>query len=275
MSAIGRYLSYYKKAVTAYQIHSPAVYNFITEVMDQGRSYYKFGEIEFLREQYLRSKDSIPFVELGAGSKKLSGNTRPIAQIAKTSLSPIKTCRILFNAVKYYQCKNILELGSSLGISTAYLASVDSEYKVVSLEGNPSSADIARHNANQLQLKNIEIITGSFEDTLMPTLTKMQKVDLAYLDGNHSYDATIDYFDKILPYIHENSVIVLDDIYWSDGMLKAWKKLQSHSSITYSIDIYSSGFLFFNKDMKTKQHFTLIENWKKIWQIGLFSKIKK
>lgn len=272
MSAIGRYLSYYTKAVTAYQVHSPAVYNFITEVMDQERSYYKFGEIEHLRELYLKSKDSISFIELGAGSKKLSGNTRPIAQIAKTSLSPIKTCRILFNAVKFYDCQNILELGSSLGISTAYLAAVDTDNTVISLEGNPASADIARHNATQLALHNIEVITGSFEETLIPTLKRMKKVDLAYLDGNHSYEATIEYFEKILPFLHEKSVIVLDDIYWSDGMLNAWKQLQEHPSITHSIDIYSSGFLFFNKNMKAKQHFTLIDNWKKIWQVGLFSK---
>lgn len=275
MSAIGRYLSYYSNAVTAYQVHSPAIYNFITEVMDQERAYYKYGEIEYLRELYLKSEDSIPFIELGAGSKKLSGTTRPIAQIAKTSLSPVKTCRILFNTVKFYNCKNILELGSSLGISTAYLASVDDDTKVISLEGNPASADIARHNAAQLELSNIEIITGSFEETLMPTLDRMKQVDLAYLDGNHSYDATIEYFKKILPYLNENSVIVLDDIYWSDGMLNAWKQLIQHPSVTYSIDIYSSGFLFFTKSMKSKQHFALIENWKKIWQVGLFSKIKK
>ena len=275
MSALGRYLSYYSNAVTAYQVHSPAIYNFITEVMDQERAYYKYGEIEYLRELYLKSEDSIPFIELGAGSKKLSGTTRPIAQIAKTSLSPVKTCRILFNTVKFYNCKNILELGSSLGISTAYLASVDDDTKVISLEGNPASADIARHNAAQLELSNIEIITGSFEETLMPTLDRMKQVDLAYLDGNHSYDATIKYFDKILPYLNENSVIVLDDIYWSDGMLNAWKQLIQHPSVTYSIDIYSSGFLFFTKSMKSKQHFVLIENWKKIWQVGLFSKIKK
>ena len=274
MSAIGRYLSYYSKAITAYQVHSPAIYDFITEVMDQERSYYKYGEIEHLRKLYLHSNDSIPFIELGAGSKKLSGNTRPIAQIAKTSLSPEKTCRILFNTVKFYNCKNILELGSSLGISTAYLASVDDDTNVISLEGNPASADIARYNAKQLGLSNIEIITGSFEETLMPTLFKIKQVDLAYLDGNHSYDATIEYFDKILPYLNESSVVVLDDIYWSDGMLDAWKELMQHPSVTYSIDIYSSGFLFFKKDMKSKQHFALIENKKKPWQIGLFSKVK-
>ncbi|MBT3544354.1 MAG: class I SAM-dependent methyltransferase [Saprospiraceae bacterium] len=275
MSALGRYLSYYSKAVNAYQVHSPAIYNFITKVLDQEKAYYKYEEIEHLRELYLKSKDSIPFIELGAGSKKLSGNTRRIAQIAKTSLSPVKTCRILFNAVKCYNCKNVLELGSSLGISTAYLAAVNNDTKVISLEGNPASADIARHNAKQLELPNIEIVTGIFEETLTPTLGRMKQVDLAYLDGNHSYDATIEYFDKILPYLNENSVIVLDDIYWSDGMLNAWKQLIQHTAVTYSIDIYSSGFLFFNKSMKSKQHFALIENWKKIWQVGLFSKIKK
>jgi len=274
MSAVSRYLSYYFKAITTYQVHSPAVYHFIKEVMDQEREYYKFGEIEHLRKLYLQSEDSIPFIELGAGSKKLSGDTRPLAQIAKTSLSPAKTCRILFNAVKFYKCKNILELGSSLGISTAYLASVDDNTNVISLEGNPASANVARHNAKQLELDNIEIITGSFEEILIPALKKIKEVDLAYLDGNHSYDATVEYFNKLLPYLNEKSVIILDDIYWSDEMLDAWKKLQQHPTVTYSIDIYSSGFLFFSKEMKEKQHFTLIENKKKPWQIGLFSKIK-
>lgn len=271
---IGRTFSFYRKAVTVYQVHSPSVYDFITEVMDQDRHYYIYDQIEHLRSLYLASDESIEFIDLGAGSRKLDGQTRKISHIAKYSLSPQKTCKILFNAIKHYKCERILELGTSLGISTCYMASVSSKNHLVAIEGNPACAAITQHNLNQLKLDNAEVIVGNFDDHLSTALDRLTRVDLAYLDGNHSYEATIVYFEKIQPYLHENSVLVLDDIYWSDGMLRAWNEIKDHPQVTYSIDIYSSGFLFFTKNMKQKQHFTLVEPWKKIWQIGLFSKIK-
>lgn len=275
MSAISRALSFYFKAVTVYQVHSPTVYNFITEVMDMERSYYIFDQIEYLRNLYLKSDESIEFIELGAGSKKLEGNIRKVSQIAKYSLSPVKTCRMLFNTIKNYGSKNILELGSSLGISTAYISAVHSTNHVISIEGNPACAAITQHNLEQLKLYNTDIVTGSFEDHLPTAIDQLKSVDLAYLDGNHSYEATIGYFDMILPSLHSDSIIVLDDIYWSDGMLKAWEELKNHPKVTYSIDVYSLGYLFFNSQMKSKQHFAIVPPWMKIWQIGLFSKITK
>ncbi len=275
MSILSRTFGFYRKAVTVYQVHSPAAYHFIDKVLDTGKTYYIFSTIEYIREQLLQSKERISFIELGAGSKKINGQSRNIKEIAKYSLSPVKTCRILYNTIDYYNCKNILELGSSLGISTCYISAVSQKNRVISLEGNPACADIARKNLAQLNLDHTEVRTGSFEDMLVPALNDMGKVDLVYMDGNHSYDATMSYFKTILPYLHKGSIIVLDDIYWSDGMLRAWNEIQAHTSVTFSIDIYHLGFVYFSTEMKEKQHFSIVPSWMKIWQVGLFSKIVK
>lgn len=117
-------------------------------------------------------------------------------------------------------------------------------------------ADEARKNFNQLNRININLILGTFEEKLLPTLNEIKQVDFLYLDGNHRLKPTLEYFNTSLPFLDENSIVVLDDIYWSSEMKQAWTEIKMHPSVTLSIDLFRMGLLFFRKD-RHKEHFRL------------------
>jgi predicted O-methyltransferase YrrM len=98
----------------------------------------------------------------------------------------------------------------------------------------------------------------------------LECVDMAYIDGNHSYEATMRYYHWIKQKCNHNSIIVLDDIYWSDGMKKAWSEIKEDEAVTYTIDTFDLGYVFFDNIMP-KQHFKITEFWKKPFRIGLWA----
>jgi predicted O-methyltransferase YrrM len=159
--------------------------------------------------------------------------------------------------MKYYETKTIVELGTSFGITTSYLASANADSKVFTFEGAKNIAIIAGQNFRDLDLKNIELIEGSFEKTLPSMNDKIENVDLLFVDGNHRKDPTLEYFIFFLSKATNNSIFIFDDIHWSKEMEEGWKRIQEHDSVTLTIDLFFIGIVFFNKDFKVKQHFTI------------------
>jgi predicted O-methyltransferase YrrM len=163
----------------------------------------------------------------------------------------------MFRLVEHLGFENILELGTSLGISTLYLASANKTAEVYTLEGDTGSYSMATHIFHKLKMKNIKAKLGVFQETLAPTLREMKKVDLAFIDGHHDESATLNYFETIKPYCGESSAIIIDDIYWSAGMQNAWKKIQNMTEVTLTIDLFFCGIVFFRKEQKEKEHFKI------------------
>lgn len=266
---IRHFLKYYSSAITKYRVHSPFVFSLLTEVIEDNRYYYAFDHLKTLRARLLQKNESVEVLDLGAGSRKISDKTRKISEIAKTSVSPEWQCQMLFRLVDYFKPETVLEMGSSLGISSMYLHFGNTGAKMISLEGSPEIAKLAKENFKLLGA-NIELLEGNFSETLHTALEKLQKIDLAFIDGHHAELPTLKYFEQILPYCNEESVLIFDDIYWSDEMATAWEKIKLNSSVTLSVDLFYFGIVFFKKDFKEKQHFTLIPYPYKFWQIGLF-----
>ena len=201
-----------------------------------------------------KNENVIEFEDHGSGGQ--SGQ-RAISAIAKNALSYPYQCRILFRLIEHLNCKKILELGTSLGISTLYLAKPVSTATVFTLEGDTGSYSMATHVFHQLKQKNIKAKLGLFSETLIPTLKQMKTVDFAFIDGHHDEHATLDYFGKILKFCREDSVLVFDDIYWSAGMENAWKEIKGHPRVTLSFDLFFCGIVFFRKENKEKEHFKI------------------
>ena len=176
----------------------------------------------------------------------------------------------MFNLVNHYKPRNILELGTSFGISTAYLASTNSKVEVLSLEGNPTSATIASKVFSNLSLKNVNVRVGEFSKTLPEAVEDLKTIDLAFIDGNHRKIATLKYFEFLKKYSNTSSIFIFDDIYWSDEMNDAWEEIKNDSDVAFTIDLYRMGLVFFDKTIMKKQHFTLINYRWKPWKIGLF-----
>lgn len=256
-------LNHLLKAQTKYYLHSPFLYELAEEVIYDTRQYYAFRKIENLRSALKQSKMKVEVNDLGAGSQQMKGKERKVADIARyASVSPQKG-QLLFKLVKYFQANQILELGTALGLGTAYMASGNTNAEVTSIEGCKNLAQIAYRNWDALQLNKINVVKGDFKDVLPKVLNDKGKFDLIYLDGNHQYQPTLDYFNQCLPYVTENGLIVLDDIHWSGEMEAAWEVIVANETVTLSIDLYDIGLVFFRQS-SAKEHFRL-KWWKEIW----------
>ncbi|MBS1750472.1 MAG: class I SAM-dependent methyltransferase [Bacteroidetes bacterium] len=254
-----RFIRYYITASsgTGHGTHSPFVYKFITEVLNDNRSFYPYYRIEAIRQEMLTSACEIEVDDFGAGSRGLKGKQRKVKDIARSSLKSPKYARLLFRIANYFQPENILELGTSLGITTAYLASANNSTKVYSLEGATAIAELAENNFRKLGLNNIKTVTGNFDDTLAVVLEQMKSAGLVFIDGNHRMQPTLRYTNQLKPYLHKGSIVILDDIHWSREMEKAWEEARMDESVTCSIDLFFIGILFYNPDFKIKQHFVI------------------
>lgn len=239
-----------------HRIHSPFVYDLIRSVFRTKPLKSDVCAIEHRRKILLNDDTEITIQDFGAGSKQNASNIRKISYIAQTSLSRGKYACLLYNLVHRYQPQTILELGTSLGISTSYLSYGAPMAKIISLEGSQSIADVAQKTMQDCSCTNVEIRVGNFNETLSTALESLQHVDFAFIDGNHTKEATIRYFEQILPYCKENSILIFDDISWSEGMFDAWKTISSDSRVSISIDICKQGIVFFRKGI-VKQYFTI------------------
>jgi len=254
-----KYFYYYFKAQNGkgHGIHSPFVFDFIIHVLNDKKKYDCYSKIESLRKELLGNNDSIEVEDFGAGSAVIPFKNRKIKDIASTSLKKKKYAQLLFRIAKYYRCKNIVELGTSLGISTSYLASANDNSNVITLEGSHNIAKIALHNFRKIGLHTIELVEGDFEKTLPLAIDRIKNVDLLFIDGNHRKEPTLAYFNSFLKIYGPQSIFIFDDIHWSEGMEEAWKQVQQHDSVTLTIDLFFIGLVFFSNDFKVKQHFTI------------------
>jgi len=254
-----KYLHYYFTASngSGHGVHSPFVFDFITNVLTDKKKYDSYNKIETQRKKLLANTATIEVEDFGAGSSVFKSNQRVVKNIASTSLKPKKYAQLLFRMAQYYTPETIIELGTSLGITTAYLASGNSASKVYTFEGSENIAVIAENNFDTLGLKNIELIKGDFDQTLSLLLSKLNKVNLAFIDGNHRKEPTLDYFSQLLKHSTNTTILIFDDIHWSAEMEAAWATIQSNPAVTLTIDLFFIGIVLINNDFKVTQHFSV------------------
>lgn len=252
-----RYLKYWISSSNSkgHGVHSPFVYELIDKVFTDDRNFYSFPLIEGAREELMYNHTEISITDFGAGSRLNATNTRSISSIAKNALKPKKFGQLLFRMVNHFRPKTILELGTSLGITTSYLATANHEAEVITMEGSPEIAKQALRQFQYIGINNIDQIVGNFDDNLSKVLAKNKNLDFVFIDGNHRFEPTIRYFNMMKPNLHEHSVVVFDDIHWSKEMEQAWKAIQQDEMVTLTIDLFFIGIVFFRKEQKKKQHF--------------------
>lgn len=268
-TALGfKYLKYYLTASNGrgHGIHSPFVFDFITKVLRDNRNFYCYQTIEHLRDKMQYDNEMLTIEDFGAGSRVENTKQRTVAAIAKFSLKPKKFSQLLFRMVNYYQPANMLELGTSLGITSAYIASGKTNAPLITMEGASAVAAIARQNFVRLKLKHIQIVEGNFDETLAGVMHQLSTqeneagnsgIQFAFIDGNHRKEPTLRYFHQMLPQIKNDSILIFDDIHWSEEMEAAWAEIQAHPSVTLTIDLFFIGIVFFRKEQLVKQHFTI------------------
>ena len=256
LQLIFRYIKYFFTAKTKHSAQAPFLYEFITIVLNKKSDDQNCKNIEQLRRDLCKSEDTIKITDFGAGSHVNDNKTRKIKDVAKNSAKNAKFGKLLYRITQFYKPKNILELGTSLGISTLYLAKANKESQVHTFEGCPETAKVAQQNFKKLDAKNTSITLGDFNNTLESKLEEIRTIDLAFIDGNHQEKPTINYFEKCLKYANNNTIFIFDDIHWSKGMEKAWDYIKRHQKTTLTIDLFFVGVVFIKSGL-SKENFTI------------------
>jgi len=246
------FLSYQWKAKTKYYLHSPFVYQFYLNVLED-HSNTVFNDIDLLRKKLQHDNTPVQINDFGTGA---STQKTISALESKVAVRP-KYGRLLYRLVKYFKPKSILELGTSIGLSSSYFALANSKCNIISLEGDATLIELARKNHAQLGLKNISVRFGNFDETLAKALGDLSQPDLVFFDGNHRKAATLGYFNQCLDRAHAETIFIFDDIHWSAEMNEAWNEIKAHPQITLSLDVFQFGICFFRKEKLAKEEFTL------------------
>ena len=251
-----KYIYYRLFSSTSYDVHPPFLFDLVIKVFEDKSVDERFLKIERLKQQLLKDKRSIKVTDLGAGSVSGRGKERKISYITRTSSQSKKYGRLLSRLVNYFQPNTVLELGTSLGLSGAYMAAGCLTSKIITIEGCPNISNIAKANFQSLGIQNITLINGNFDNELAGILNTVAQVDFIFIDGNHQKEPTIKYFEQCLTKAVNETVFVFDDIHWSTGMEEAWNSICNHPSVTLSVDLFFMGIIFIKKEL-TKQHFII------------------
>jgi predicted O-methyltransferase YrrM len=256
-----QFKSYFKYLLTArhakgYGIHSPFVFSLVRDLIYQSSSYPGRKKVQAYRRKLRHSRERVKVFDHGAGSKVMKTTERMVSDIYRWSSIRPKYGRLLSLLVQYFEPHTILELGTSLGVSTLHLALPYSAGQVTTIEGCPHTAAFTRFMLKELNVVNVEQVSGQFEDVLPDLLARLSALDFVFIDGNHQETATLSYFNLCLGHIHNDTILVFDDIHWSSGMEQAWQKIVNHPQVTVSVDLFQLGIIFFRKECQ-KQHFVV------------------
>jgi len=250
------YIRHQLKAKTRHGVHSPFVYKLVDTVIYDYKPRPDYQEIEQLRKSLLTNKLEITITDLGAGSHVNNNKKKKIKELAKNALKPKKLAQLIYRLANDQQPRNIIELGTCLGLTTSYLAKAAPNAKITSIEGCPQTANVARENLDKLQTNNVKVLTGNFDEIFPQVIDETELLDFVFIDGNHRKGATLDYFNQCLSKVHDETVLIFDDIYWSEGMEEAWEEIKSHPKVSLTVDLFWIGLVYFKKG-REKEHFRI------------------
>ncbi|MCR9182561.1 MAG: class I SAM-dependent methyltransferase [Flavobacteriaceae bacterium] len=253
MYQIISYLKHYFRSIKLHGVHSPFVFDLVTKCFNDNHVYPEYKLLEKYNLNLKESAEILTVKEFGAGSKVFRSNERKVSAISKHAGISLKRQQLLWRLSKYLDFQNTIELGTSLGKAT-YAFALNKKNTVTSIEGCPATAAFAEKKLRETGCQNLKIINDPFDHFLNTPIGFSP--DCVFIDGNHNKNDTLSYFEKLLPRVHNDTVLIFDDIYWSKDMTEAWKEISSHPGVTVSIDTFYWGLAFFRKEQE-KESFTI------------------
>jgi len=247
------YIKFIRLAKNKHGVHSPFVYDLVTKCFNDKKIYPEYEILKSHRKALRSDSSMVEMKDFGQGSRVFKGNARKVSAVVKNAGMRKKRQKLLFRMAKYFKSETILELGTSLGLGTVAL-SLSNEFSAINtVEGCPNTLSKAQEYFEKFNLHNIQIHQELFSEFLENTSTQF---DLIFIDGDHNGERTLGYFNSLLNNVHNDSLIIFDDIYWSKDMTVAWQKIIANEKVTVSIDTFQWGLVFFRKE-QPKQHFVI------------------
>ena len=250
-----KYLQFLLKASNQHGVHSPFIYQLVTKCFYKKINKSAWKTFINIKQELLGNRKRITVTDFGAGSKVFKNNVREVSQIVKIAGISSKKAKLLIKIVSYFKPKNILEIGTSLGLGTSAIKIAHKDSSIITLEGCTETSKIAQELFNKNNFNSVKIINGDFSKTLS-TITQNKQFDFIYFDGNHTKQATLNYFKQSLHSINNESIFIFDDIYWNPEMQEAWLEIKNHSKVTITVDLFYFGIVFFRKE-QAKEHFKI------------------
>ncbi len=250
-----QYLAHLFRSKRWDSFHSPFLFSLFTYCSDRRISHPLFESIERKRRELIQSREVIQRHDFGAGSSYHQvQHTSSISRIARRALSLPFQCRFLYRLVDFSKARQIVEFGTSLGISSAYLGINSPTLRVDTVEGDSEVANVAQKVFDQLRLDNVHLHNMTFDSFIAKGLSEDRRIDLLFLDGHHTSAALLKYYHALKPCMSDQTIIMVDDIYWSADMTDGWKKLTVLPEVTQSVDCFHFGLLFFKKDFLNREN---------------------
>lgn len=229
-------------------IHSPFAYELVSKVLYDRSGKTGLIKMEEIVNDLKKSKDTVKVKEGGSGSLSFNSDERRISDLVKRSSVQPKFGRLLFNLVSHYKPENIYELGTSVGVSTLYLALANTLSKVKTVESDKQLCDFANDIFKDNNIKNVQVIKGIFDDVIPDLIKRYPSPDFVFIDGNHNYEATIRYYFIFCERI-KKGLMVFDDIHWSREMNMAWKEIIKDENCQITFDLFFMGIVVVNPDV--------------------------
>ena len=251
---VREYLSFLSKSTNQHGVHSPFVFDLVTKCFYDMSNYADYELIKEYKSKLLANKATITISDFGAGSRVFKSNERQISQIAKTAGISFNRAKLLYRLIKYFEPKNILEIGTSLGIATSAMAFANKTSAITTVEGCSETLSVAEEKFQEFGLNNVNAVCSQFENYFQQL--DGSKYDFIYFDGNHTKEATLSYFNALLKTTNNETCWIFDDIHWSSEMSEAWEEIKKHPLVTVTIDTFQWGFVFFRQEQQ-KEDFVI------------------
>lgn len=247
-------------------IHSPRLFYLVRHILYDTNRLYAWEAIEQRREAMLHAPKVVHIEDYGTGSNR----EELVMHIAQKSVMRASDAQRISRLLNYMSGKEyvperkrplrIVELGTSLGLTTAYLASVNSANEVVSFEGSAEISAMAELNWQKLGLQQIRLVQGNIDETLPKYIAQLcecgETIDFVLMDANHTGEATMRYWEQLRPVLNDDSVVIIDDIRYSQDMYDAWKQIGRDERVTSTLDLGQMGVVLFYPPL-IKRHYRL------------------
>jgi len=254
MYQLWEYIKFKFKSTNQHGVHSPFIFDLITKCFYDKKQYDDYVLLQDYKRSLLASKDLIEVTDLGEGSKVFKTHNRHVKTIAKTSASLDKNMKLMYRLYHYFKPKQTLELGTSLGVATYAMALGNPDGTITTIEGCPKTSSYTENCFAKRNIENVSFKHGHFK-AVIPKLS-LERLDFVFVDGHHNKQATLDYFEMLLPKTHNDSVFVFDDIYWSKGMTEAWELIKQHPKVIVTVDTFFWGLVFLRSE-QAREHFKI------------------
>jgi len=248
-----RHLFYWRHR-QGHGIHSPYLFSFVHQALFNHMGLELPEALVREHRNLKRDRSPIQHSSPGPGSKtRTFGRYNAGSFIRQASVNE-KYGALLFRIVSWFRPEMILELGTGLGLSAAYLSSAASQTPLHSMEGSAERVAFAQHLLKGLGADQVHLHLGDMDELLPEILSALPQRFLVFLDGNHRYEPTLRYCRSILERAEEEAILILDDIYWSKDMYRAWTEIRTWPEVRASIDLFRMGILIFRQDLDKKRN---------------------